>query len=259
MNTITVLYPTVPVLSKSTKNVIKRFPVHRIYCVGRNYRDHAIEMGGNPDREPPFFFQKPSDAIVDTYKETEMDKTCFVPYPTKTSSLHHEAELVVAIGKDGLNIQTEDAKDHIFGYAIGCDLTRRDLQSEAKRSGRPWCCSKGFDFSAPCSAIVPKEETVLHTATCNIPTDSTYSSASATIELEVNNSIRQSSTLDKMTWTVPEIISYLSGYFRLRQGDLIMTGTPDGVNSIDVHDKVTISCGDLPKCEFTISEEEEDA
>ena len=166
----------------------------------------------------------------------------------------------MAIGKDGLNIQTKDAKDHIYGYAIGCDLTRRDLQSEAKRLGRPWCCSKGFDFSAPCSAIVPKEETFLHTATCDISKDSsTHVSQSATIKLEVNNNIRQSSTLDKMTWTVPEIISYLSGYFKLRQGDLIMTGTPDGVSSIDVHDKVTISCGDLPKCEFTISKQEEDA
>lgn len=216
------------------------FPIRRIYCVGRNYRDHAIEMGHNPDREPPFFFQKPADAIV-VCNPTEATTTS-VPYPPMTSSLHFEGELIIAIGKDGLRIQLNDAMDHVCGYAIGCDLTRRDLQSEAKKMGRPWDAAKGFDNSCPMSPIIPKEDI--------------YLDSNTSIQLEVNDSIRQQSTIDKMIYSVPEIISNLSKLFRLRQGDLILTGTPAGVSHLNVGDSVSITCGDLIPCKFEIGEAE---
>lgn len=191
------------------------------------------------DREPPFFFQKPTDAIADTVASN------IVPYPPMTSSLHYEAELVVAIGKAGLRINEEEALDHVFGYAIGCDLTRRDLQSEAKKMGRPWATAKGFDFSAPISAIVPKDESSL-----------LVSLSETNISLRVNGELRQNSTLDKMIWSIPEMISSISQYFQLKPGDIIMTGTPAGVNELKVGDEVVIGCGDLPSCQFLVGERE---
>jgi fumarylpyruvate hydrolase len=190
------------------------------------------------DRDPPFFFQKPCDSTVDTHGTTPS----IVPYPPMTANLHYEAELVVAIGKGGLRIKSEEALECIYGYAIGCDLTRRDLQADAKKMGRPWATAKGFDSSAPIGPIIPKDEITLHS------TDR--------IALEVNGVIRQDSTLGHMTWNVPDIISHLSKYFCLKPGDLIMTGTPGGVDKLDIGDDVIVSCGKLPKCEFHIGPEE---
>ena len=172
--------------------------------------------------------------MVDTQAETPS----IVPYPTMTNNLHFEAELVVAIGKGGLRIKAEEALDHVYGYGIGCDLTRRDLQSESKKMGRPWATAKGFDHSAPMSPIVPKGEVQV--------------SGTDRIALEVNGVIRQDSTLGHMTWNVSDMISHLSNYFFLKPGDLIMTGTPAGVDKLTVGDNVIISCGELPKCEFQI-------
>lgn len=202
-------------------------------------------MGGDPDREPPFFFTKPADAIVDTSAvtssgESSASSTCVVdvPYPPMTSSLHFEGELVVAIGKGGLRIPEGEAESHIFGYAVGCDLTRRDLQAEAKKKGRPWDAAKGFDYSGPCSSIVPKEE-------ADIP-------PSTILKLTVNGELRQETTLDKMVWNIPETISYLSTLYRLKPGDLIFTGTPAGVGEAKQNDTISVSCGDLPSCNFII-------
>lgn len=234
--------PTLPIFSKTLRKAsASRFPVNRIYCIGRNYREHAIEMGHDPDREPPFFFQKPADAIVDTSAK----ETCIIPYPPMTSSVHHEAELVVAVGKGGLRIQEEDALNHVFGYAIGADLTRRDLQSEAKKLGRPWAVAKGFDYSAPCGPIVSAEEIGSELLQPDTP-----------ISLEVNGEMRQNSTTDKMIWSVPEMISILSQYFRLKPGDLIFTGTPAGVSAVEKGDSIHIRCGDLPPCDFVVGDEE---
>lgn len=186
------------------------FPVRRIYCVGRNYRAHAIEMGMDPDREAPFFFLKPADTIVASGSG--------VPYPPRTSDYQHEIELVVAIGKGGRDIPVEAALDHVFGYAVGLDMTRRDLQMEARKAGRPWDMGKGFDFSAPCGPISPASE-VGHFAR-------------GSITLEVNGELRQSSDLSLLIWNVPEIISDLSTYNMLEPGDLIYTGTPEGVGPV---------------------------
>ncbi|KAL7536015.1 hypothetical protein ACHAXR_010957 [Thalassiosira sp. AJA248-18] len=217
------------------------FPVRRIYCVGRNYREHAFEMGGNPDREPPFFFQKPADAVVVCEPEaTSATATTYIPYPPMTSSLNYEGELIVAIKEDGLRIPVDRAMDHVYGYAVGCDLTRRDLQSDAKKSGRPWDAAKGFDGSCPLSPIIPKEDIELGENT--------------TIQLSVNNSIRQQSTIGKMIYSVGEVICHLSQLFQLRRGDLILTGTPAGVSHLNVGDQVSITCANLIPCNFVIGE-----
>ena len=209
------------------------------------YREHAIEMGGNPDREPPFFFQKPADSVVVCNQAApgSAAKTCIIPYPPMTSSLHYEGELIVALKGDGLRIPVEDAMDHVYGYSVGCDLTRRDLQSDAKKCGRPWDASKGFDQSCPMSPIIPKED---------IDLDATKTK----IQLEVNNAIRQQSTIGNMIYSVPEIISNLSQLFRLCQGDLILTGTPAGVSHLNAGDTVSIKCGNLIPCEFEIGQPE---
>lgn len=241
--------PTVPILTKATvaadvASAAKwsasksEFPIRRIYCVGRNYREHALEMGGNPDRELPFFFQKPADAALVCIPVASPSIPTTVPYPMATSSLHHEAELIVAISKGGARIPVEKAMDHVYGYSIGCDLTRRDLQAEAKKMGRPWDASKGFDSSCPLSPIVPKEEILLD--------------HDAKIQLEVNGTIRQSSPIGKMIYSIPEIISHLSELFCLQRGDLIMTGTPAGVDDLKVGDEVLITCGELPPCRFVV-------
>ncbi len=222
--------------SSSWTDTSTEFPIRRIYCVGRNYREHAIEMGHNPDRELPFFFHKPADAAVFCCPISSVPTA--VPYPMATSSLHYEAELIVAISKDGRKITTDQAMEHVYGYSLGCDLTRRDLQAEAKKMGRPWDAAKGFDSSCPLTPIIPKEEIEMG--------DDTQ------IQLEVNGDIRQSSPLAKMIYSVPEIVSHLSELFFLRQGDLIMTGTPAGVGELKVGDEVSITCGELLPCKFVV-------
>lgn len=205
--------------SVDIQGMAARFPVHRIYCVGRNYAEHAREMGSDPTREPPFFFSKPADAVV--------PNNASIPYPSRTKNFHHEVELVVAIGKGGGNIATADALDHVFGYAVGNDLTRRDLQKQAKDAGKPWDISKGFDRCAPIAAIQP-------VSAGNHVTR-------AAIWLKVNGELRQQANVGDMIWSVPEIIAELSTLFELQPGDLVFTGTPAGVGALKVGDK--IECG----------------
>ena len=187
-----------------------RFPVHRIYCVGRNYAAHTREMGFNPDREPPFFFAKPADAVVAGGSD--------VPYPPATGNLHYEMELVVAIGTAGADIRAADALDHIWGYGAGIDLTRRDLQIGSRNKGRPWDTGKGFDHSAPIGELRSAGE-IGHPDT-------------GRIWLDVNGERRQDSDISQLIWNVPEIIEHLSGLYRLQPGDLIYTGSPAGVGPI---------------------------
>jgi len=190
------------------------FPVHRIYCIGRNYGKHVQEMGGDPKEQPPIFFMKPADAAT---AETTL------PYPPGTSNLHHEIELVVALKGGGANVPAETALDLVFGYAAGVDLTRRDLQNEAKDNGQPWDASKGFDLSGPTGPIRPA-------AACG--------ALGGRIRLSVNGEARQDGQLSDMIWSVPEIIAKLSTLWTLQPGDLIFTGTPDGVGPIKPGDKV---------------------
>jgi fumarylpyruvate hydrolase len=188
----------------------KGFPVRRIFCVGRNYAAHAREMGHDPDREPPFFFMKPADALV--------TGGAAMPYPPATSDMHHEIELVVALSGGGRDIAVEAANDLIWGYGVGLDMTRRDVQGEAKKMGRPWDMGKGFDHSAPIADLHPVAET-------GIIED-------AAIWLDVNGTRRQESTLKALIWSIPETISYLSGLVMLAPGDLIFSGTPEGVAAV---------------------------
>jgi fumarylpyruvate hydrolase len=194
----------------------RRFPIHRIYCVGRNYAAHAIEMGHDPDREPPFFFQKNPDTVV--------GDGATIAYPDKTQDVHHEIELVVALATGGRDIPVTRALDCVYGYAVGLDLTRRDLQGEAKKLGRPWEVGKAFDNAAPCSEVVPAAE-IGHPAR-------------GAIWLEVGGERRQAGDLEQMIWKVPEIISYLSGLFTLAPGDLIYSGTPAGVGPLQPGDRL---------------------
>jgi len=192
------------------------FPIRRVHCVGRNYAEHAREMGGDPDREPPFFFAKPADAVVPNGGD--------VPYPPQTQKLAYEMELVVAIGKRGADVRREAALDHVFGYAVGLDLTRRDLQAQAKEKGRPWEPGKAFDKSAPISTIRPASE-IGHPS-------------SGRIWLEVNGEMRQQGDLRQMIWPVPDIVAYLSALYTLHPGDLIFTGTPAGVGFVQRGDEL---------------------
>ena len=205
------------------------FPVHRIYCVGRNYLEHAKEMGGT-GREAPFFFAKPADAVLPVAAGIVGN----MPYPSATNDLHHEVELVVAIGKNGSNISVADAHQYVWGYAIGLDMTRRDVQAESKKSGRPWSTAKGFDFSAPIGPIYP--------------ISATGDMTQASIELKVNGEQRQKSTVGKMIWNVEETIAHLSQFFTLQSGDLIFTGTPEGVAAVrkgDVMEAAITGLGEL--------------
>ncbi|EKV32137.1 Fumarylacetoacetate hydrolase family protein [Caenispirillum salinarum AK4] len=186
------------------------FPVRRVFCVGRNYAAHAREMGANPDAEPPFFFMKPADALVPGGGD--------VPYPPATADLHHEVEMVVALRDGGADIAQEAALDAVFGYAVGIDLTRRDLQAAAKKAGKPWDMAKGFDASAPISAIRPADR-------CGHP-------ASGAVSLSVDGQVRQNGDLADMIWSVPAMIAYLSTLVILKPGDLIFTGTPEGVGAV---------------------------
>lgn len=189
------------------------FPVHRIYCIGRNYEEHAKEMG-HTGREPPFFFMKPADAVV----LVDAGEMASLPYPSLTSNFHHEVELVVAIGKGGQNIRAADAHQHIFGYAVGLDMTRRDLQGEMKKQGRPWCIGKAFDASAPVGPITK--------------TLQAGDVANAEISLTVNGVERQRSTVASLIWNIAETIEQLSTAWALQPGDLIYTGTPAGVGAV---------------------------
>lgn len=193
-----------------------RFPVRRVFCVGRNYASHAREMGSDPNREPPFFFTKPADAVVAAEG--------VVRYPPSTHDLHHEVELVVALGAGGANIDPATALDLVWGYGVGLDLTRRDLQAAAKDTGRPWDMAKGFDASAPCSPLLPVSE-VGHPA-------------AGRIWLEVNGALRQQGDLNEMIWPVADVIAALSRFVTLAPGDLIYSGTPSGVAALVPGDKV---------------------
>ena len=193
------------------------FPVRRIYCVGRNYAAHAREMGMD-ERDPPFFFMKPPDAIV--------QNNSTIPYPVQTKNYHYEGELVACIGKGGSNIPVDKANDHIFGYAVGLDMTRRDVQIASREMGRPWDMGKGFDQSGPCSAIVPA-------AKIGHPTKGEVST-------KVNGVYKQKGDIADMIWSTPECISYLSGLMRLEPGDLLMTGTPEGVGPVVSGDDILV-------------------
>lgn len=200
--------PQIPTLPVEGTDAL--FPVHRIYCVGRNFADHAIEMGHDPSREPPFFFQKNPDNLVLS--------GATLPYPKRTSDVHHEIELVVALKDGGENISVETALDHVYGYGVGIDLTRRDLQGEAKKLGRPWEVGKAFEQSAPATALVPAAK-IGHPA-------------AGRIWLSVNGVVKQDGDLNQMIWKVPEMIAELSTLFRLMPGDLIFAGTPAGVGPL---------------------------
>ena len=205
------------------------FPVRRIYCVGRNYAAHAREMGHDPDREPPFFFMKPADALT--------EDGSVISYPPATADLHHEIELVVALDKGGANIPEEKALECVFGYTVGLDMTRRDLQSDAKERGRPWDTGKGFDHSAPIGAL-RSATSIGH------PTN-------ARISLSVNGANRQDGNINQMIWNVPETIAYLSGLFELQPGDIIFTGTPHGVAAVEPGDRLECTIEGIAKLTIT--------
>jgi fumarylpyruvate hydrolase len=196
--------PTLPI-----KGSDKLFPIHRVYCVGRNYSEHAREMGHDPNKEPPFFFQKNPDNVATDGR---------FPYPSATKDVHFEIELVVALKSGGTNIKAADAMTHVFGYAVGIDMTRRDLQAEAKKLQRPWEVGKAFEKSAPCTALVSAQHV--------------ESPAKGAIWLEVNGERKQTGDLAQMIWDIPHQIEFLSGLFELKAGDLIFTGTPAGVGAI---------------------------
>ena len=224
-----VLTPPVPA-SVAVQGASARFAVRRIFCVGRNYAAHAREMGKDPDREPPFFFTKPADAVIDSGTR--------VPYPPETKNFHYEMELVVAIGTGGANITPERALDHVWGYGVGIDLTRRDLQAQAKDLGRPWDWAKGFDASAPIAPLRP-------VSAIGHPTR-------GRIWLAVNGTVKQSSDIDQMIWPVPDIIAICSQSMVLQPGDLIMTGTPENVGALQRGDVVTGGVDGVGEIDITI-------
>jgi fumarylpyruvate hydrolase len=209
-----------------------RIAVRRIYCVGRNYVSHIQEMKEGDERDPPFFFQKPANALVLS--------GAAIPYPPATSDFEFEVELVVAIGRGGASIPLEAALDHVFGYAVGLDMTRRDLQFEARKASRPWEMGKSFDHSAPVGEIVPRAVS--------------GELKQAPIKLEVNGAVRQDADISQMIWGVSEIVSRLSLHYRLEPGDLILTGTPAGVGPVEPGDRLTATCGNLPPLTVTISQ-----
>jgi fumarylpyruvate hydrolase len=223
--------PAPPVTTLPVEGEARRFPVRRVFCVGRNYAAHAREMGHDPDREPPFFFTKPADALVPGGGT--------IPYPPATSDLHHEVELVAALGKGGADIPQAQALDHVFGYAVGIDLTRRDLQAEAKKLARPWDMAKAFDHSAPISALRPAVQ-IGHPER-------------SPIRLAVNGEVRQASTLAHHIWSVAETIAYLSGLVELAPGDLIFMGTPEGVAAVQRGDRLAASIEGVGELEVTIA------
>jgi fumarylpyruvate hydrolase len=224
------VFPPPATASVAVEGTQARFPVRRILCVGRNYAAHARELGNDPDREPPFFFLKPADCVVDS--------GATVAYPSLTTNLHHEIELVVALGRGGADIPADVALGHVYGYAAGIDLTRRDLQEEAKSLRRPWDWSKGFDQSAPCGPVRPV-------------TRAGHPSRGR-ISLSVGDKIRQDADLSEMIWAVPEIVSYASQAMTLCPGDLIFTGTPAGVGPIERGDRVSGEIEGIGRIEISI-------
>ena len=222
--------PAPPIATVAVSGAAARFPVRRILCVGRNYAAHAREMGQDPEREPPFFFTKPADAVVDTGAD--------IPYPSMTADLHHEIELVVAIAEGGADIAVDQALAHVFGYGVGVDLTRRDLQAEAKDKGRPWDFAKGFDRSAPMGPLVPVSR-IGHPG-------------KAAIHLSVNGQVRQSADVSDMIWSVPEVIAEASRFIALAPGDLIFTGTPAGVGPLVRGDVVEGAVAGVGEVRFRI-------
>ena len=223
--------PPPPVSSVAVSGTEARFPVRRIICVGRNYAAHTREMGRDPDREPPFFFLKPADTAV--------DNEAIVPYPPQTNNFHYEIELIVAIGKAGYAIPVDEALEHVFGYGVGIDLTRRDLQLQAREQGRPWDWGKGFDLSAPIAPLHPVEE-VGHPS-------------AGRIWLAVDGQVKQDSDISKLIWPVADIISIASRSMELRPGDLIMTGTPEGVGPVKRGEVMTGGIDGLGEIKITIS------
>ena len=204
------------------------FPVGKVYCVGKNYADHAKEMGGNIDKNQPFFFSKPPQAIT---------QLANIPFPTQTNELHHEVELVVFLKSECSNISPSQASQHIFGYAVGVDLTKRDIQAIAKESGKPWDLSKGFDNSAPISKIQKSEGLLID---------------QGTISLKVNGQIKQSSNLSSMAWKIDELISWLSRFITLKPGDIIFTGTPSGVSKLNPEDKIEAEIENIGSLSFKL-------
>lgn len=228
MTAFVITPPATPSLAVADSDQV--FPLRRVFCVGRNYAAHAREMGADPDREPPFFFTKPADAVVPAGGS--------VPYPSSTHDLHHEVELVVALKGGGTNVAPDAALDLVWGYAVGLDLTRRDLQDVAKKNGRPWDMSKGFDASAPCGPLQPVSN-VGH------PQD-------ARIWLDVNGERKQEGNLNEMIWPVADVIAYLSRFVALAPGDLIYTGTPSGVGALRPGDQVRGGVDGVATFELTI-------
>ncbi|MFM9899983.1 MAG: fumarylacetoacetate hydrolase family protein [Polaromonas sp.] len=223
-----------PVTSVPVNGTTARFPVHRVYCVGRNYEEHAKEMGFT-GREPPFFFIKPADCVV----AVEAGQTGSIPYPSLTKNFHHEIELVVAIGTGGKNIAAADAHKHIFGYAVGLDMTRRDLQGEMKKAGRPWCIGKAFDHSAPIGPITVAADA----GDVN----------NAELFIQVNGQDRQRSNVSKLIWNIAETIEVLSAAWELQPGDLIYSGTPEGVAAVVSGDTMACSVAGLSPLTVTVA------
>ena len=219
--------PPVPAIPVSGSD--ETFPVRRVYCIGRNYAAHTIEMGGDPNREPPFFFQKNPD---------NLDFTGEFPYPVKSSDVHHETEMLIAMKSGGTNIPIESALDHVYGYAACLDMTRRDLQGEAKELRRPWEIGKAFERSAPCGPLFPASE-IGHPE-------------KGLVQLKVNGNVTQTGDLDQMIWKVPEMISYLSDYFELAAGDVILSGTPSGVGPVVKGDVMEVEIGGVGSLKVTV-------
>jgi fumarylpyruvate hydrolase len=209
----------------------QRFPVRRIFCVGRNYADHVREMGNDPKSEPPLFFSKPADAVVES--------GAVIAYPSNTANFHHEVELVIAIGEGGSNIDEASALSHVWGYGVGVDLTRRDRQAEAKKAGTPWDTAKGFDHSAPISALTP----------ASVSGDA----ANARIWIKINGETRQDANTHDMIWSLPEIIAALSNWWELKPGDLIFTGSPSGVSALNPGDVIECGIDRLAPLTFSIA------
>ena len=218
-----------PVVGLPVANSGSLFPVRRVYCIGRNYAAHAIEMGHDPDREPPFFFQK---------NPNNLDPSGVFPYPPHSSDVHHEVEVAVMLKSGGKNIALSDAESHIFGYALSLDMTRRDLQGEQKKMGRPWEIGKAFERSAPIGPVYPVTETGLLNE--------------GAISLTVNGTVRQQGNLNQMIWKVPEMISYLSEYFELAGGDVILSGTPAGVGPVERGDVMELAAEGLDRMIVTV-------
>lgn len=222
--------PAPPVPAIPVSGSAESFPVRRIYCIGRNYAAHTIEMGGDPDREPPFFFQKNPD---------NLDFSGEFPYPVKSSDVHHETEMLVALKSGGTDIPVASALDHVYGYAVCLDMTRRDLQGEAKELRRPWEIGKAFERSAPCGPLFPASE-IGHPE-------------QGLVQLKVNGKVTQTGDLDQMIWKVPEMISYLSSYFELAAGDVIMSGTPSGVGPVRKGDVMEVAIEGVGHLEVTVT------